>query len=96
MAESRGRKPAGKKPAAATDGAHRRVTPSPALAAIVGKDPLPRTEVVSRVWDYIRKHDLQKPEDKRQIRADAALEKVFGAKEASMFELNRHLSAHLS
>ncbi len=80
---------------ARTDGAHKTVQPSPELAAIVGDKPLKRTEVVSKLWDYIRKHDLQKPEDKRQILADATLEKVIGKKEVSMFELNKHVSAHL-
>ncbi|WAJ29223.1 SWIB/MDM2 domain-containing protein [Antarcticirhabdus aurantiaca] len=78
-----------------TDGAHKTVTPSPELAAIAGKEPLKRTEVVSKVWDYIKKHNLQDPKDKRQIVADEKLEKVFGKKEVSMFEMNKHLSAHL-
>ena len=77
------------------DGAHKTVTPSPELGAIVGKDPLKRTEVVSKVWDYIRKNELQKPSDKRQILADETLKKVVGKDEVSMFELNKHLSAHL-
>jgi len=72
------------------------VTPSPELAEIVGKNDLPRSEVVSKVWDYIKKHDLQDAKDRRQINADATLEKVFGKKSASMFEMNKHLSAHLS
>lgn len=72
------------------------VTPSPELAEIVGKNDLPRSEVVSKVWEYIKKHDLQDAKDRRQINADDALEKVFGAKSASMFEMNKHLSRHLS
>nr|WP_254605193.1 SWIB/MDM2 domain-containing protein [Sphingomonas bacterium] len=71
------------------------VTPSSDLAAIVGKDDLPRSEVVKKVWDYIKKHDLQDGKDRRQINADAKLEKIFGKKSASMFEMNKHLSAHL-
>jgi chromatin remodeling complex protein RSC6 len=71
------------------------VTPSPELAEIVGKGPLPRSEVVSKVWEYIKKHDLQNPKDKREILADDKLEKIFGKKSASMFEMNKHLSAHL-
>ena len=71
------------------------VTPSPELAEIVGKDALPRSEVVSKIWEYIKKHDLQNPQDKREILADAKLEKIFGKKKASMFEMNKHLSAHL-
>ena len=72
------------------------VTPSPELAEIVGKDDLPRSEVVSKVWEYIKKHDLQDPKDRRQINADDKLEKIFGKKSASMFEMNKHLSAHLT
>jgi chromatin remodeling complex protein RSC6 len=85
------------KAAAATGGIHKPVKPSPELAEIVGKADLPRSEVVSKVWEYIKKNDLQNPKDKRQILADAKLEKVFGGKkEVSMFEMNKHLSAHLS
>ncbi|MGY2733548.1 SWIB/MDM2 domain-containing protein [Sphingomonas sp. UYP23] len=72
------------------------VTPSPDLAEIVGTSDLPRSEVVKKVWDYIKKHDLQDAKDRRQINADAKLEKVFGKKSASMFEMNKHLAAHLS
>lgn len=71
------------------------VTPSPELAEIVGADKLPRSEVVSKIWEYIKKHDLQNPQDKREILADDKLEKIFGKKKASMFEMNKHLSAHL-
>ena len=72
------------------------VTPSDDLAAIVGKDDLPRSEVVSKVWDYIKTHDLQDAKDRRQINADDKLQKIFGKKSASMFEMNKHLSAHLT
>ena len=72
------------------------VTPSPELAEIVGSDDLPRSQVVSKVWEYIKKHDLQDAKDKRNINADAKLEKIFGKKQASMFEMNKHLSAHLT
>ena len=72
------------------------VTPSADLAEIVGKDDLPRSEVVSKVWEYIKKHDLQDAKDRRQINADDKLEKIFGKKSASMFEMNKFLSAHLS
>ncbi len=47
------------------------------------------------MWDYIKKHDLQDPADKRQINADDKLEKIFGGKKASMFEMNKHLAKHL-
>lgn len=72
------------------------VAPSPELAEIVGDNDLPRSEVVSKVWEYIKKHDLQDPKDRRQINADDKLEKVFGTKSASMFEMNKHLSRHLT
>ena len=71
------------------------VTPSPALAAIVGATPLPRTEVVSKVWDYIRANNLQDPADKRTIVADDKLRAVFGQDRATMFEMQRLLSPHL-
>ena len=72
------------------------VTPSPELAEIVGKDDLPRSEMVSKVWEYIKKHKLQDPKDGRQINADAKLEKVFGQKSASMFEMIKLLSNNLT
>ena len=72
------------------------VLPSPELAAIVGEHELPRSEVVSKVWAYIKKHDLQDPKDKRNIVADAKLEKVFGKKSATMFEMSKLLSSHLT
>ena len=85
------------KTAAKTDGIHKPVKPSADLAAIVGADSLPRSEVVSKVWEYIKKNDLQNPKDKRQILADDTLAKVFdGKKEVSMFEMNKYLSKHLS
>nr|WP_238560150.1 SWIB/MDM2 domain-containing protein [Sphingomonas sp. Mn802worker] len=72
------------------------VTPSDDLAEIVGKKDLPRSEVVSKVWEYIKKHDLQDAKDRRQINADDKLEKIFGKKSCSMFEMNKFLSAHLT
>jgi chromatin remodeling complex protein RSC6 len=69
--------------------------PSPQLAAVVGKDPLPRPEAVSKMWEYIRKHKLQNPENKREILADDKLEPVFGKKKVTMFEMNKHLAQHL-
>ena len=71
------------------------VTPSPELAAIVGGDKLPRSEIVKKVWDYIKKNDLQNPKDKREILADDNLAKIFGGKKASMFEMNKHLAKHV-
>jgi upstream activation factor subunit UAF30 len=69
--------------------------PSKELAAVVGAEPLPRGEVVSKVWDHIKQHQLQNPENRREILADAKLEAVFGAKKVTMFELNKHLARHL-
>jgi upstream activation factor subunit UAF30 len=70
--------------------------PSEQLAKVVGKSDLPRTEVVSKVWEYIRKHNLQNPENKREILADDNLKAVFGQDKVTMFEMNKFLSAHLS
>lgn len=72
------------------------LTPSKELAAVVGSDPLPRPEAVSRVWAYIKQHDLQNPADKREILADDKLGPVFGKDKVSMFEMNKHLARHLS
>jgi upstream activation factor subunit UAF30 len=69
--------------------------PSKELAAVVGSDPLPRPEVVSKVWDYIKRNNLQNPQNKREIKADDKLEKVFGKKSVTMFEMNKHLAQHL-
>lgn len=79
-----------------TDGAHKTVQPSPELAAVVGNQPLKRTEVVKKVWDYIKSKDLQNPKDKREILADGNLEKVFGKKKVTMFEMNKYINQHLS
>jgi chromatin remodeling complex protein RSC6 len=81
---------------AARGGLSRPVTPSEDLAAITGKDPLPRSQVVSKMWDYIRTNKLQNPENKREIVADEKLKKIFGTDRCSMFEMNKHLSRHLS
>ncbi len=72
------------------------VKPSAELAAIVGAEPLPRTEVVSKVWDHIRTHNLQDPADKRTIVADDKLRAVFGQDRATMFEMQKLLSPHLT
>jgi len=73
------------------------LTPSANLAAVVGGKPLPRTQAVKKVWDYIKKNGLQDKKNKRNINADAALQKVFGGKKTvSMFEMAKHLSKNLS
>ena len=67
------------------------------LEAVVGKGPLPRSEVVKKLWVYIKKNDLQDPTNKRNINADAALKKVFGGKAVvNMFEMTKLVSKHLS
>mgnify|MGYP003350836082 CR=1 FL=1 len=66
------------------------------LEAVVGKGPMPRSEVVKKIWEYIKKHDLQNPQNKRNILADDKLKPVFGGKkEVTMFEMTKLVSAHL-
>ena len=65
------------------------------LAAVVGTSPLPRGEVVSKIWEYIRSHSLQNPENRREILADDKLRRVFGKDKVTMFEMNKHLTGHL-
>lgn len=73
------------------------MTPSAVLAAVVGAAPLPRTEVTKKVWDYIKKLNLQDPANRRMINADDKLKAVFGGKaQVSMFEMTKLISAHLS
>jgi chromatin remodeling complex protein RSC6 len=69
--------------------------PSKELAAVVGSAPLPRTEVVSKVWEYIKKHKLQNEANKREILADDKLTAVFGRDKVTMFEMNKYLAQHL-
>jgi chromatin remodeling complex protein RSC6 len=76
-------------------GIHAPVQPSAELGAVVGNDKLPRSQVISKVWDHIKKNNLQNPENKREILADDKLKKVFGKDKCSMFEMNKHISAHL-
>ncbi|CAM5781648.1 SWIB/MDM2 domain-containing protein [Castellaniella caeni] len=71
------------------------LTPSATLAAIIGKEAVPRTEVTKRVWEYIKKHDLQDPANRRNINADAKLRPLFGKDQVSMFELTKLVSQHL-
>ncbi len=81
---------------ARADGIHKPVKPSAELAAIVGEEPIARGEVVSRMWEYIKAHKLQDPNDGRQINADEKLKPIFGKDQISMFEMNKRISAHLS
>jgi len=67
------------------------------LAVVVGKGPMPRSEVVKKLWVYIKKNNLQDPSNKRNINADADLKKVFGGKAVvNMFEMTKLVSKHLS
>ena len=67
------------------------------LAAVVGAGPMPRSEVVKKLWVYIKSHNLQDQANKRNINADEALKKVFGGKEVvNMFEMTKLVSKHLS
>jgi upstream activation factor subunit UAF30 len=70
-------------------------TPSAELSAVIGTTPVARTEVVKKLWAYIKKHDLQNPKNKRNILADEKLAKVFGKKEVTMFELASLIGKHL-
>jgi upstream activation factor subunit UAF30 len=73
------------------------LTVSPELTLVVGKGPLPRSEVVKKLWVYIKKHDLQDAKNKRNINGDAALVAVFGGKKTvNMFEMTKLVSKHLS
>lgn len=72
------------------------LTPSAALAAVVGASPLPRTEVVKKLWAYIKKNNLQDTKNRRNINADAKLKEVFGGKTTvSMFDMTKLVSKHL-
>jgi chromatin remodeling complex protein RSC6 len=70
--------------------------PSPALAGVVGSGELSRGDAVSKIWAYIKQHNLQNPANKREIIADDKLRPVFDGKDkVSMFEMNKHLAKHL-
>jgi upstream activation factor subunit UAF30 len=72
------------------------MTPSPALAEVVGSKAIPRTEVTKKLWAYIKKNNLQDPKNRRMIKADAALKAVFGGKaQANMFEMTKLVNKHL-
>lgn len=71
------------------------LTPSKELASVVGKEPLPRTEVVKKVWEHIKKNNLQDAKDKRSINADAKLRPIFGKDQVSMFEMTKLVNQHL-
>jgi chromatin remodeling complex protein RSC6 len=72
------------------------LTPSDALAEVVGSKALPRTEAVKKVWDYIKKNDLQNPKNKREIIADAKMKAVLKKNKVTMFELAKIISQNLT
>lgn len=72
------------------------VQPDEKLAAVVGHEPLPRTDITRKLWDYIRAHNLQDPENKRFIKADDTLKPVFDGKDSvSMFEMTKLVNGHM-
>jgi chromatin remodeling complex protein RSC6 len=86
-----------KKPARKANAAFMKpVTPSPALAEVVGSKPIPRTEVTKKLWAYIKKNGLQDQKNKRMINADTTLRTVFGGKASvNMFDMTKLVSKHL-
>ena len=91
------KKPAKKKSARKPSAAFMKpMTPSAALAEVVGSKALPRTEVVKKMWVYIKKNKLQDNKNRRMINADAKLKPIFGGKgQVSMFDMAKHLSKNL-
>ena len=83
------------KPGAKPNALQQPLQPSEELAAVVGGGTMPRGEVVSKVWVYIKANKLQNPDDGREIVADDKLRKVFGKDRVTMFEMNKLLAQHL-
>jgi len=80
-----------------TNALQKPLQPSPELAAVVGAGPVTRGEVVSKIWDYIKKNNLQNASNKREILADDKLKKLFDGKDkVNMFEMNKYFSKHLT
>lgn len=71
------------------------LTPSTTLAAVIGASPMPRTEVVKKLWAYIKKNGLQDAKNRRNINADDKLKPIFGKNTVSMFEMTKLVSKHL-
>ena len=71
------------------------MTPSAMLAAVIGANPMPRTEVTKKVWDYIKKNSLQDATKRTMINADAKLKEIFKKAQVSMFEMTKLINAHL-
>ena len=100
MATAAKKSPASKKaPAAKSAGAptgfNKPLTPSAELAAVIGSEAIPRTEVTKKIWEYIKANSLQDAANKRNINADAKLKPIFGKDQVTMFEMTKLLSAHL-
>lgn len=100
MATSAKKSPAAKKApatkaAGAATGFNKALTPSAELAAVIGGEALPRTEVTKKIWDYIKANNLQDSANKRNINADAKLKPIFGKDQVTMFEMTKLLSPHL-
>ena len=74
----------------------RAMTASPALMGIIGDKPLPRTEVTKKVWEYIKKNDLQDKTKRTMINADPKLKEIFKKNQVSMFEMTKLINGHLS
>ena len=72
------------------------MTPSAALAAVIGDKALPRTEVTKKIWEYIKKNELQDKAKRTMINADAKLKEIFKKAQVSMFEMTKLINAHLS
>jgi len=100
------KKPAAKKPAAKKTAKPKvkrtpnaafmkAMTPSAMLATVVGSMPLPRTEVVKKIWEYIKQNKLQDATNKRMINADEKLREIFGKAQVSMFEMTKIINQHL-
>jgi len=86
-----------KKPRNAQGGLAKPVKPDKTLAAIVGSEALTRAALTKKVWDYVKKNDLQDPTDRRSIRADAKLKPVFGGKDkVTMFEMTKLVNEHVT
>ena len=71
------------------------LNPSPVLAEVIGSKPLPRTEIVKKIWEYIKKNKLQDNKNKRMINADTKLKPLFGKDQISMFELAKVVNKHV-
>ena len=91
MAKTTSKTPA-RKPSAAF---MKPMTPSPALAAVIGSKPVPRTEVTKQLWVYIKKNKLQDAVNKRMVNADAKLKEIFGKAQVSMFEMAGLIGKHV-